>query len=252
MNQIFLSGILKNIQASVDPRNLIKLPHELISFWKSWRVYKKGYYGSYPIKILPILYEEAKKSTFDPHYVLQAYWATQRIMNNSASFPIHVDISSNLSFIVQLSAIIPVIQMEFRPPSVRASSLYKISGNILRLPFADKSIQSLSCLHVIEHIGLGRYGDPLDFMGSWKALAETKRVISKNGSFFLSVPVGRPNIFFNAGCVFDAKDIIEFFQEFKLIEFSYVDDSGCLIEFADIKSAQYMKYALGLFHFKLT
>jgi hypothetical protein len=36
-------------------------------------------------------------------------------------------------------------------------------------------------MHVVEHIGLGRYGDPIDPDGDLKAISELKRVVQKRG-----------------------------------------------------------------------
>ena len=50
-------------------------------------------------------------------------------------------------------------------------------GSILNLPFEDATVPSVSSLCVVEHIGLGRYGDPLDPYGSEKAIQELKRIV---------------------------------------------------------------------------
>src|SRR5205807_5995192 len=67
-----------------------------------------------------------------------------------------------------------------------------LEGDILALPFRDQSVVSLSCLHVVEHVGLGRYGDGLNPEGTQQALAELQRVLAVEGNLFLSLPVGRP------------------------------------------------------------
>ncbi len=46
-----------------------------------------------------------------------------------------------------------------------------------------------SCMHTIEHIGLGRYGDPLDAVGDQTALSELQRVVAPGGSLLIVVPV---------------------------------------------------------------
>ncbi len=51
------------------------------------------------------------------------------------------------------------------------------TANILDLPFKGNSVESLSCMHVVEHIGLGRYGDPMDPEGDIEAIKELKRVV---------------------------------------------------------------------------
>ena len=151
--KLYFSVILKNIQAMVDPRKFPFALMEFIHYVRDIKGFKKEYAGSYPVKLLPIFFEKTKKSTFDPHYVYQAYWATKRITRKKMP-NYHVDISSDISFLTQLSAILPVIQLEYRPASIKLSACNRLCGNILNLPFSDQSLQSVSCLHVIEHIGL--------------------------------------------------------------------------------------------------
>ena len=60
---------------------------------------------------------------------------------------------------------IPLDLLEFR------------EGSILALPYEDKSVPSVSSICVVEHTGLGRYGDPIDPLGSEKVLVELKRIV---------------------------------------------------------------------------
>jgi len=47
-------------------------------------------------------------------------------------------------------------------------------------------------MNVVEHVGLGRYGEPLDPEGDIKAMRELRRVLAPGGSLLFVVPVGRP------------------------------------------------------------
>src|SRR5207253_10606962 len=77
-------------------------------------------------------------------------------------------------------------------PTRRSSDL------LLSLPFADRSVESLSCLHVAEHVGLGRYGDELDPEGTVKAARELQRVVAPAGRLYFALPVGRPRTEFRS------------------------------------------------------
>jgi hypothetical protein len=244
-----MAGILKNIQEAVDPRNFFRIPGEIYRYLKNWRTYTTACDPSLKVKKLPIFFENKSATIFDPHYVFQAFWATERIHNFERQVPFHVDISSHLQFVVQVCAIRPTIQLEYRPPDIKINNLRHISGNILNLPFADRSIASITCLHVIEHIGLGRYGDPVDGDGCWRALSELKRITARDGSLMLSVPIGEHAVYFNAGYVFGAQEIVDYFSGFALEDFSYVDDKGNYFTNADIHATANMRSALGLFHF---
>ena len=247
--RIYFSVWLKNLKEFADPRKLFLIPLELIYYIRNMRRFKERYSGIYPIRRLPVLFERGAKSSFDPHYVYQAYWAADRIRRSNLS-GLHMDISSHVPFVAQLSAYVPVTQLEFRPPEVQLSSFNRLSGSILRLPFQDASVRSATCLHVIEHIGLGRYGDPLDNDGCWKALTELERIIAPGGNLFFSVPVGKPAVYFNTGYVFEVSHIGEAMKTLDLVEFSYVDDDGRFVEFGRFQDIVGMAYALGLFHFK--
>ena len=54
-------------------------------------------------------------------------------------------------------------------------------GDATSLPYKNNSVKALSSLSVIEHIGLGRYGDEVDYNGMQKAIDEIKRVLAFNG-----------------------------------------------------------------------
>jgi SAM-dependent methyltransferase len=96
---------------------------------------------------------------------------------------------------------------------------------------------SLSCLHALEHFGLGRYGDPVDFDGFLKALSKINNILKTGGKFYLSVPIGPQRIEFNAHRVFSVNYLLSLVSEnYKIDSFSYVDDKEDLfknVEFSD-------------------
>jgi hypothetical protein len=102
---------------------------------------------------------------------------------------------------------------------------------------------------VLEHIGLGRYGDPLDPDGHVKAAGELSRVLAHGGDLYVSVPVGRERVCFNAHRVFSAATVKELFATLELQEFALVDDAGRFAPGADAAAAEAQEYACGLFHF---
>ena len=244
------SVMLKNLKELMDPRNFLCAPSEIALYMKDKAQFNREYRGNYPIRALPVLFERKKKSIFDPHYVYQAWWATRKIVAAPTAVDPHVDIASHVQFTAQLSAFCPVIQVEFRPPEIELTSYERLSGDIHRLPFRDSSVSSLTCLHVIEHLGLGRYGDPLDTDGCWKGLLELQRIAAPKGNLLLSVPVGRKALYFNGGYVFDAHDIPETLRDLDLLAFSYVNDDGRFVESGNLDETHDMVYALGLFHFR--
>jgi hypothetical protein len=86
---------------------------------------------------------------------------------------------------------------------------------------------SISSLHVIEHFGLGRYGDPIDVDGHIKGLDGIYKMLKYNGKFYFSTPIGPQRIEFNAHRVFSIKYLMEYFSKYYNLEaFHYVDDYG--------------------------
>jgi ubiquinone/menaquinone biosynthesis C-methylase UbiE len=112
------------------------------------------------------------------------------------------------------------------------------------------SITSISALHSIEHFGLGRYGDQVDPLGYRKAFEEIQRVVAKGGDIYISVPIGRQRLEFNAHRIFDPKYIVRLFQDCQLIKFSAVDDKNEYCENADMDAFLNSDYSCGLFHFR--
>jgi ubiquinone/menaquinone biosynthesis C-methylase UbiE len=133
-----------------------------------------------------------------------------------------VDIGSSIKTMGIISRFCPVIFVDIRPPEIRVNNLYYIQADILRLPFKDNSLDFVTSLCVIEHIGLGRYGDKLDAFGSEKAVNELIRIVKPGGVILISVPVDTENkIYYNAHRPFTREYIIELFSNCKLIEEKY-------------------------------
>lgn len=195
----------------------------------------------------PCLFDCVDATPIDPHYFYQAAWAMRLISESRPAH--HVDIGSDVRYVGMLSQWVPTTFVDIRPLQVHLPGLDCRTGTVLDLPYADASLPSLSCLHVVEHIGLGRYGDPLDPEGSAKAAAELSRVVSPGGRLYVSVPVGRPRVCYNAHRVFSPAEFVRAFPQLTLLEFSYVSDEGELKRSASLSAPAQEEYACGLFVF---
>jgi hypothetical protein len=198
----------------------------------------------------PVLGEDKPGHGFDRHYIYHTGWAARKVKENAPEY--HVDISSSLYFASIVSAFVPLRFYDYRPARLELPNLTCDHADLVDLPFEEGSIQSLSCMHVVEHIGLGRYGDPLDPEGDMKAMHELERVLAVDGSLLFVVPVGKPVLHFNSHRVYSFDQILAGFPGLRLIEFSLVPDdkkSPLLIN-ANPNLVQEQGYGCGCFLFK--
>ena len=204
------------------------------------------------LDIYPCLNDKIPNTTFDRHYVYHPAWAARILAKTKP--PLHVDISSTLYFCSFVSAFIPFKFYDYRPTALNLSNLTTGSADLLSLPFEDNSIKSLSCMQVVEHIGLGRYGDVLDPDSDLKAISELKRVMSDEGDLLLVVPVGGlPKILFNAHRIYSYDQVMEYFSDFHLREFVLISDKpdvDGMIYNASKEMVNECHYGCGCFWFK--
>jgi hypothetical protein len=232
-----------------------KLFHFLVS-WKKWRQFVSEF-KSFKAMLQqnerglslnwidrhPILDEKTIATPFDSHYIYHPAWAARIIAQNKPA--LHVDISSILHFSTLLSATTPVEFYDYRPVHLTLDNLTCKSADLTCLPFHDNSLHSLSCMHVVEHIGLGRYGDPLDPDGDLKAIRELKRVLAIGGSLLFVTPVGRPKIRFNAHRIYSYDQVMEYFTGLTLKQFALVDDKKQFTLNANPALADQQNYGCG-------
>ena len=199
-------------------------------------------------KIWLCLEDNTSELDFEPHYTYHPAWAARILAKINPEK--HIDISSSRNFAVMVSAFIPVDYYEYRPIHLTLSNLTCRQADLLSLPFPDKTVKSLSCMHVIEHIGLGRYGDGVDYDGDLKAVREISRVMAPGGDLLMVLPLNKePVISFNAHRMYTYQQVIEMFKDFALISFSLVKGKDFL-ENADESDVQGCFFACGCFWFR--
>lgn len=235
----------------VDPQRAVAGAVGIRRYVRALRAYRR-LPGAEAIKwreTQPEVHDRLPASPYDPHYFFQDVWAARLIAEHKERS--HVDVGSRVDLVGFLTAVKDeVTYVDIRPLEAPIEGLRSVTGSVLDLPFADRSLSSVSCLHVAEHIGLGRYGDALDPQGSRRAAAELQRVLAPGGQLLFSGPVGRPKLAFNAHRVHHPDEIVAMFDELELDEFSGADDEGRFqrhMSTADLADAD---YALGLFRFR--
>ena len=205
-------------------RTYLHLMSARLKFWRSYQRYCQ----LVPVNLqprtehfFPCLNDATTETPIDISYYYQDAWAFELIVKQKPHQ--HVDVGSNHKFVSLLSKVVPTTMVDLRPLPVTLDSLRFMEGSILALPFADATVDSVSSLCVVEHIGLGRYGDPLDPDGSVKAFKELKRIVRPGGDLYVSVPVDDVNrTYFNAHRAFSESYLLELFAPFKLLESLYI------------------------------
>ena len=230
----------------LDPRRIasvVRLP----GFFTAWIRYRRMAGGGNArfADLWPCLMDRVSHTPFDPHYFYQAAWMARNLAKSNP--PLHVDVGSDIRMLGVLSAFVPLLFVDYRPLRVHQEELTPIAGDITRLPFADGSVSSLSSLHVIEHIGLGRYGDPIDPSGCFAGLHELERVLARGGQLYLSTPVGRERVCFNAHRVFATRTILNALPSLKVVRFGLVDDQGRFADACEFSHADNLSYGCGMF-----
>lgn len=222
-------------------------------FLDYFRFKQKDTKNRFPIpftSVSPCLFENTPYTRFDAHYIYHTAWAARKVKEIGAAK--HIDISSSLYFSSIVSAFIPVTFYDFRPAKLNLSNFTSLSANLSKLHFEDGSINSLSCMHTVEHVGLGRYGDPIDPDGDIQAAKELSRVMAEGGSLLFVVPVGKPRIQFNAHRIYSYQMVLDMFPELTLKEFSLIPDNALqtgILYNATKEQSDKQEYGCGCFWF---
>lgn len=203
--------------------------------------------------IWPIVTDKYAMAGVINNYFWQDLWAARLIYN--IGIKEHFDIGSRIDgFIAHLLSMnIKVSLIDIRNFPGEVDNLYTILDDATQLTqITNESIESMSALCSLEHFGLGRYGDPIDPEACFKCFAEIQKKIKSGGNLFISLPIGKERVEFNAHRVFYPRTVIENFSLMKLIEFSCTAEGK--IEY-NVEINKYDQdihdgdFRYGLFHF---
>lgn len=229
---------------------LLRIPFILRSYLQFLAKDKKKRFPVPLFSMMPILFESTPFTRFDTHYIYHTAWAARKVREIGEKK--HVDISSSLYFSSIISAFISVTFYDYRPAKLNLSGLISAQADLFNLHFESASIKSLSCMHTVEHVGLGRYGDPIDPEGDVQAAKELARVVAEGGSLLFVVPIGKAKIQFNAHRIYSHQMVISMFPTLTLKEFSLIPDNALdvgIIYNATKEQSDKQDYGCGCFWF---
>lgn len=205
----------------------------------------------------PILNEREETSgNMTGHYFHQDLYVARRLFKANPTK--HLDIGSRTDgFVAHVASYREIEVMDIRPQTINIVNISFRQADLMILPVdLVGKYDSISSLHVIEHFGLGRYGDPIDYNGHLKALENITKLLASGGIFYFSTPIGRQRIEFNAHRIFSVEYLLSLFKDdYKVERFSYVDDDGNFYEDAplnekSIKECYNFEYGCGIFELR--
>lgn len=187
------------------------------------------------------------------HYFHQDLYVAKKIHQTNPEK--HLDIGSRVDgFVAHVASFRHIELIDIRNITSKVKNISFRQANLMELPSDLMNYcDSVSSLHVIEHIGLGRYGDPIDYFRYLKAIDNISKILVSGGNFYISVPIGPQRIEFNAHRVFSVEYLLQILSKKFIIDtFSYVDDKGDFFEKAEltedrIKSNFSCNFGCGIF-----
>lgn len=244
--------------------DLIKFGHAFLrslGYFKNLYFFRKEYNGE--LTLMPCLHDRYDESGIAKgEYFWQDLSVAQWI---AASCPErHVDVGSRIDgFVAHVASFREIEVFDVRPISNQIPGVIFKQADFMRASFAndlgvtDGYCDSLSCLHALEHFGLGRYGDPIDVKGYEKGLTNLAKLLKPAGRLYLSTPIGRQRVEFNANWVFNPHTIIQTAQAngLQLIELHTLNTSGTGLLQIDLAEKNLNNFAekhynLGIFIFE--
>lgn len=247
------------VMFGIDPRKTYQSMRGLPYYFRNLRSLKNqrgAAARAFPLgKYYPCLGDRFSDSgAASGHYFHQDLLVARRVNLNHPDT--HVDVGSRVDgFVAHVASFRPIEIIDIRPLSSQIPNVQFMQADLM-VPIKGDLIEycdSLSCLHAIEHFGLGRYGDPVNYDGYLLGLNNLHRILKKGGKFYFSVPIGPQRIEFDAHRVFSIDYLLELFDgKYHIDNFSFVDDRGDLHENAPITEVNKLNnfgcaYGCGIF-----
>lgn len=198
-----------------------------------WDDFKKfthlmGEDSAFPIQAnYPCLLDKTDKAgkTTNPYFLQDFYVARKVLINNPQK---HVDIGSRIDgFVTHIASSREIEIFDIRPmTSTIPNIIFKQADLMDSSHLPQNYCDSISCLHALEHFGLGRYGDTIDPDGHIKGFQNITTILKPGGIFYFSVPMGIQRIDFNAHRIFGLPYLMDMVsKDYDILSFAYIDDN---------------------------
>ena len=242
-------------QLGIDPRVMLRSLRGLPRYLRDLLHFRANYSGR--LELLPCLndwHEEGGATKSE--YFWQDLLVARRIF--AAKPRKHVDVGSLVGgFVAHVASFREIEVFDVRPISTQIPGVTFKQADLMQ-PVAGMAdyCDSLSCLHALEHFGLGRYGDPIDPRGFERGFANMAALVGNGGVFYLSVPIGIERVEFNAHRVFDPRSILKLAAQhgFSLSALTVIQPGGRIETHAPdaalLSRLAGQRYALGIFEFE--
>jgi SAM-dependent methyltransferase len=256
MTNLQTPSFVKGLKPKTILRSLLGGPSFGRDFFRLKR--QRGNDSSFPFGPLnPVTFERHEESgTMSGHYFHQDLLVARKVYLANPNK--HVDIGSRTDGFVAHVAVFREIEiLDIRAQHSKVKNIHFRQADLMQLQESMRGYcDSISSLHAIEHFGLGRYGDPIDYAGHTKAIENITQLLQPGGTFYFSVPIGPQRIEFNAHRVFSVDYLLKLLaKNYDVCSFSYVDDSGDLWEDIALKAQDVTenfgcRYGCGIFELK--
>jgi len=251
---LFRAYWIMSEQLGIDPRRMLRALRGLPRFVRDYLRFRSGYSGR--LELLPCLQDwHGEGGATRLEYFWQDLLVARMIF--SAKPQRHVDVGSRVDgFVAHVASFRQIEVFDVRSISTQIPGVtFRQADLMLPAPALRDYCDSLSCLHALEHFGLGRYGDPIEPRGFERGLASMATLLRSGGVFYLSVPVGSARVEFNGQRVLEPQAIIDLAHanSLELRELTLISQTGeveaLVPDAALLARLARQRYALGLFIF---
>jgi hypothetical protein len=203
--------------------------------------------------IYPVLGEHKERSSkVIKHYFNQDLLVASYIYRKNPKK--HVDVGSRVDgFVAHVASFRKIEVLDIRDNNFQFKNIIFKKRDITKI---DKSLtnycDSLSCLHTLEHFGLGRYGDELDPYGHIKGFKNLIKILKSGGTLYISFPISENNTtYFNSERSFNPKEVLNWSNQLKLVKLDIIDDSEKIFLNVNLyKFNKKIRYGCGIYTFR--